>query len=141
MSSPNASPLPILLVEDSPDDVFFFRRAVSKCSVAASAQVAADGEQAIDYLLGRGRFADRGAYPLPVVIFLDLKLPHLNGFELLEWMRRHAECPTIPVVVLSSSNETEDRQRATALGAISFLTKPPTSEQISVLLQNYLPKL
>jgi CheY-like chemotaxis protein len=122
--------LVILLVEDSPDDVFFFQRAVHKSGLAAVTHLASDGVQAMDYLLNNGRFADAAAHPPPDIIFLDLKLPHVNGFEVLEWMRRHAECPRPPVVVLTSSSQPEDQQRAEALGATLFLTKPPGPEQL-----------
>ena len=128
-------PIIILLVEDSPDDVFFFRRAVHKSGLSAMMHVAVDGVEAMDYLLHQGRFADAAAHPRPDIMFLDLKLPHVNGFELLEWMRRHAECPSPPVVVLTSSNQPEDQQRAEALGAALFLTKPPAPDQLRQALQ------
>ena len=130
-------PVIILLVEDSPDDVFFFRRAVSKSGISSVTHVALDGLEAMDYLLHKGRFADAAAYPPPDIMFLDLKLPHVNGFEVLEWMRCHAECPTTPVVVLTSSNQPEDQQRAESLGAALFLTKPPSHEQLRQALQKF----
>ena len=125
----------ILLVEDSPDDVFFFRRAVHKSGLSAMMHVAVDGVEAMDYLLNKGRFADAAAHPPPDIMFLDLKLPHVNGFELLEWIRRHAECPQPPVVVLSSSSQPEDQERAETLGAALFLTKPPAPEQLREAVQ------
>jgi CheY-like chemotaxis protein len=128
-------PITILLVEDSSDDVFFFRRAVHKSGLSAVTHVAADGVEAMDYLLHRGRFADAAAYPPPDIMFLDLKLPHVNGFEVLEWMRRNAECPRTPVVVLTSSSQPEDQERAEALGAALFLTKPPAPEQLREALE------
>jgi CheY-like chemotaxis protein len=128
-------PIIILLVEDSPDDVFFFRRAIHKSGLATLTHVAADGVEAMDYLLNKGRFAERAAYPPPDIMFLDLKLPHVNGFELLEWMRRHAECPRTFVVILTSSSQPEDQERAEALGASLFLTKPPAPEQLRQALQ------
>jgi CheY-like chemotaxis protein len=136
MTSP-AQSITILLVEDSPDDVFFFRRAVHKTGLTALTHLAADGVEATDYLLNKGRFADATAFPPPDIMFLDLKLPHMNGFEVLEWMRRHAECPRTPVVVLTSSSQAEDQERAEALGAALFLTKPPSSDQLRQALQKY----
>jgi len=130
-------PIIILLVEDSHDDVFFFHRAVHKTGLPALTFVAADGVEAIDYLGHQGRFADAAAYPGPDILFLDLKLPHCNGFEVLEWMRRHAEFPRPPVVVLTSSSQPEDQARAEALGATLFLTKPPAPEQLRQALQKY----
>jgi CheY-like chemotaxis protein len=135
--TPSDQRMTILLVEDSPDDVFFFQRAVQKSGVAALTHVAVDGVEAMDYLLNSGRFADAAAYPAPDIMFLDLKLPNVNGFEVLEWMRRHAECPRTPVVVLTSSNQPEDQERAEALGAALFLTKPPFPELLRELLQKY----
>jgi|SRR5580658_7319386 CheY-like chemotaxis protein len=128
-------PIVILLVEDSSDDVFFFRRAVQKSGLCAVTQVAVDGVEAMDYLLNKGRFADAAAYRPPDIMFLDLKLPHVNGFELLEWMKLHAECSRTPVVVLTTSNQPEDRERSEALGAVLFLTKPLSPEQLAEALQ------
>jgi CheY-like chemotaxis protein len=134
MTLPN-QPIVILLVEDSPDDVFFFRRAVNKVGLPAQTHVATDGVEAMDYLLNKGRFTDAAAFPPPDIMFLDLKLPHVNGFEVLEWMRQHAECPRTPVVVLTSSSQAEDQERAEALGASLFMTKPPAPEQLRQALQ------
>jgi CheY-like chemotaxis protein len=134
---PSEKPIHILLVEDSPDDVFFFLRAVNKSGISAVTHLAVDGVEAMDYLLNKGRFADAASYPPPDIMFLDLKLPHINGFEVLEWMRRHAECPPAPVVVLTSSNQPEDQQRAESLGASMFLTKPPAPEQLRQALQKF----
>jgi CheY-like chemotaxis protein len=136
MISPE-QPIIILLVEDSPDDVFFFQRAVNKSGISAVTHVAVDGVEAMDYLLNKGRFTDAAAHPAPDIIFLDLKLPNVNGFEVLEWMRRHAECPRTPVVVLTSSNQPADQERAQSLGAALFLTKPPFPEPLRDLLQKY----
>jgi CheY-like chemotaxis protein len=130
----------VLLVEDSPDDVFFFRRAIQKSGITAQAHVAVDGVEAMDYLLNKGAFADAASHPTPDIIFLDLKLPHVNGFEMLEWMRRHAECPQPPVVVLTSSNQPEDQERAQALGAALFLTKPPTPDQLREAIEKFLKR-
>ncbi len=138
----SARPIIILLVEDSPDDVFFFGRAIRKTGLAAVTHLAADGLEAMDYLLNRGRFSDAAAFPAADIIFLDLKLPHCNGFELLDWMRRQAELPPTPVVVLTSSSQAEDQEQAEALGASLFLTKPATPEQLLDALRKFpLPRL
>lgn len=137
MSSSEKS-IVILLVEDSSDDVFFFRRAVVKAGISAALHVAVDGLEAMDYLLNKGRFSNASAHPAPDIVFLDLKLPHVNGFELLEWMRRHAECPRAQVVVLTSSSQEEDRQRAEVLGAALFMTKPPLPEQLRDALLKFV---
>jgi len=125
-----SSALKILLVEDSPDDVFFFRRAVNKAGIVADTQVVVDGLEAIHYLTNEGQFADANTYGPPRVMFLDLKLPHVNGFEVLEWVRDHPQQKVPPIIVLTSSDEPEDRDRAGKLGATLFLTKPPAVEQL-----------
>src|SRR6267142_4902399 len=76
----------ILLVEDNEDDVFLMQRAMSKANLRPPLHVAVNGQDAIDYLVGTGAYADRAAYPLPHCIFLDLKLPFVDGFEVLEWL-------------------------------------------------------
>lgn len=114
----------ILLVEDNPDDVLLARRAVKKAALAVALQVVEDGDDAVAYLGGDGRFGDRGRHPLPALVLLDLKLPKRSGLEVLRWLRSRPELDTIPVVVLTSSSEDEDIQKAYALGANSYLQKP-----------------
>ena len=128
--------LRILLVEDSPDDVFFFRRTVNKAGIIAETHIARDGVEAINYLTNQEQFADAEKFGRPDVMFLDLKLPHVNGFEVLEWVRDHPEQKVPPIVVLTSSDEPEDRVRATQLGATLFLTKPPSVDQLLDALRN-----
>lgn len=129
----------ILLVEDNEDDVFFMRRALRTSGVTASLCVATDGQQAIDYLAGSGRFGDRAAHPLPNLVFLDLKLPFKNGFEVLDWIRQQASLHHIPVVMLTSSNEDRDRTRSVALGAACYLIKPPSPAMLSEVLASISP--
>ena len=134
------SPATILLVEDNEDDVFLFRRTFKKAQLTNPLHVMTDGQQAIDYLSGAGLYQDRGAYPLPSIIFLDLKLPYLNGFEILSWIQSRSEFKSIVVVVLTSSPEEKDYQRASYLGARSYLVKPPKPEMLHELaksLQSY----
>lgn len=114
----------ILLVEDNPDDVLLARRAVKKAALPISVQVADDGDEAVAYLDGSGRFGQRDRHPLPDLVLLDLKLPRRSGLEVLRWVRSQPELDTTPVVVLTSSSEDEDVQQAYALGANSYLQKP-----------------
>jgi CheY-like chemotaxis protein len=114
----------ILLVEDNPDDVLLARRALRKAALPASMQVVADGDEAVAYLDGSGPFGDRTRHPLPALVLLDLKLPKRPGLEVLRWVRDQMELDTTPVVVLTSSSEDEDIQKAYALGANSYLQKP-----------------
>jgi len=122
--------LTILLVEDSADDAFFFRRALNKTGLKAALHVAGDGEDAIDYLTNRGRFGDAARYLPPDVVFIDLKMPQMNGFELFEWIRaQFAETP-FRALALTSSDEPQDRKRALDLGADGYFLKPITPDQI-----------
>ncbi|HID74249.1 MAG TPA: response regulator [Thermoplasmata archaeon] len=120
----NAENYTILLVEDDPNDVLLIKRAFRKADLANPIQVVEDGERALDYLAGKGEFADRERYPHPVLVLLDLKLPKSSGFEVLAWIRRHPGMKRLPVIVLTSSQEISDINRAYELGANSYLVKP-----------------
>ena len=113
----------ILQVEDDPNDVFFLQHAMKKAEVANPVQVASDGQQAIDYLKGAGKFADREKFPVPCLVLLDLKLPYVMGLEVLRWIREQTGT-AFPVVMLSASAEAADIATAYRLGANAFLTKP-----------------
>jgi CheY-like chemotaxis protein len=127
----------ILLVEDNEDDVFLMKRALQGARVMNALYVVEDGQEALDYLGGAGRFADRDSYPLPVVVFLDLKLPYLSGHDVLAWIRRRKELESLVVIVLTSSNEASDLSRCYALGANSYLVKPPTPDQLEDLARAF----
>jgi CheY-like chemotaxis protein len=115
---------PILLVEDSPDDALLIQRAFRKANLANSVQLVRDGEEAVAYLKGDPPFSDRSQFPLPVLMLLDLKLPRRSGLEVLEWVRQDSTLKRLPVVVLTSSRESVDVNRAYDLGVNSYLTKP-----------------
>ena len=120
----------ILLVEDDRDDVFIFTRALESAQVPHPLCVVTNGQEAVDYLTHKGKYSDQEKYPLPFVIFLDLKLPYLDGFEVLSWIRQQPSLQSIVVVVLTGSDETRDHQKAYTLGARSYLVKPPQAEDI-----------
>lgn len=126
----------ILLVEDSNDDVFIMQRALKQAAISYPVQVLTDGQQARAYLDGQGEYSDRQRFPLPFLLFLDLKLPYLNGFEILSWMREQPELHYILVVVLTGSAEPKDQDRAQALGARSYLVKPPTPQILTDLFRS-----
>jgi CheY-like chemotaxis protein len=119
----------VLLVEDNPDDVFLMRRVFKKARIQARLLVVTDGKQAVSYLEGTGEYVDRVRYPLPDLIFLDLKLPFLHGFVVLAWIRKQAALNDVHVIILTSSMEDQDREKAAALGA-PYLVKPPTSQML-----------
>jgi CheY-like chemotaxis protein len=125
----------ILLVEDDADDVLLIKRAFLKAKIANPIQVVSDGDEAVAYLSGAGRYCDRGHFPLPVLILLDLKLPRRSGFEVLEWLRSQPELKRTPVVILTSSKETVDINRAYEIGVNSYLLKPVTFEALQEIVQ------
>ncbi|HKY21460.1 MAG TPA: response regulator [Vicinamibacterales bacterium] len=114
----------ILLVEDNPDDVDLTLRAFDKSNIANEIVVARDGQEALDYLFAAGEFAGRDVHVTPAVVLLDLKLPKVDGLEVLKRMRADARTHWIPVVILTTSNEESDVLRSYDLGANSFVRKP-----------------
>lgn len=125
----------ILLVEDDRNDIMLIQRAFTKAGIANPLMVVGDGTDAIAYLRGEGAYADRTRYPIPILVLLDLKLPKKNGFEVLEWMKNDAELRKIPVVVLTSSSEHPDINRAYALGANSYLVKPVSFDALHEMVK------
>ncbi len=126
----------ILLVEDDPNDVFLMQRALKRAAITNPLQVATDGQQAIDYLSGTGKFSDRTLHPLPDLIFLDLKLPYKSGFDVLKWIRHQPALTSKDVMILTSSSEQRDVEECNRLGIRSFLVKPPTPAMLSNLLKS-----
>ncbi len=120
----------ILVVEDNEDDVFLMRRALTAASVGNPIFVVDTGAKAVDYLSGVAPFIDRQKYPLPAIVFLDLKLPLISGHEVLVWIRAQRHLEGLVVVVLTSSNEASDVRRCYSLGANSYLVKPLTAQQL-----------
>ena len=118
------NPKVILLVEDDPNDETLTRRALKKSNILNEVVVAHDGVQALDYLFGEGAHAGRDVSELPSVVLLDLKLPKLDGLEVLRRIRADARTTLLPVVLLTSSNEDKDRLEGYRSGANSFVCKP-----------------
>lgn len=114
----------ILLVEDNPDDILLTQRAITKANLSVSLQIVKDGDEAVAYLAGTSQFADRMAHPMPALVLLDLKLPKRSGHEVLSWIRVQPGFAAMPVIVLTSSVEDEDIQKAYQGGANSYLQKP-----------------
>ena len=120
---------PILLVEDNPDDETLTIRALKKHNIKNEIIVAHDGVEAIDYLFGTGPFAGRDLPRLPEIVLLDLKLPKLDGLDVLRKLRSDERTKLLPVIILTSSNEDHDRLRSYGLGANSFVRKPVVFDQ------------
>ncbi len=115
---------PILLVEDNLDDEALTLRALKKNNIRNEVVVAHDGVEALEYLFGTGTFAGRDLADMPQVILLDLKLPKIDGLEVLRRLRANEQTRLLPVVILTSSNEDQDRINSYALGANSYVRKP-----------------
>jgi CheY-like chemotaxis protein len=126
---------PILLVEDGEDDIELIQGCFRRAEITAETVVVRDGREALDYLFGKRAFAARDLSVNPAVIFLDLKLPKLNGFEVLSEIRRHHSTRCVPVVVLSSSSEIEDIKRAYEEGANSYVRKQASFKKFSESVQ------
>jgi CheY-like chemotaxis protein len=114
----------ILLAEDREDDVLLIRSSLISAGIPYPVHAVKDGEEAIAYLKGEGRYSNRDEYPLPDLLLLDLKMPRIDGFEVLEWIREQPSLRRLRVVVLTSSEQIRDVNRAYELGANSFLVKP-----------------
>ncbi|MBA2934222.1 response regulator [Sphingomonas sp. CGMCC 1.13654] len=119
---------PILLVEDSPKDVELTLAALEQCQLANAVIVVRDGAEALDYLFSRGSFANRETAD-PAVVLLDLKLPKVDGLEVLEQIKKDAHLKGTPVVMLTSSREERDLVRSYSLGVNAFVVKPVAFDQ------------
>ena len=130
----NAKPFTVLLVEDDLNDIFLVKRAFKKAEIQNPLQVVTDGLEAINYLRGEGKYADRQAHPLPKLVVMDIKMPRRTGFEVLEWLKHH-ESPLrrVPVVIVSSSEDPTDINRAYELGANAYMVKPMDYQAIEHL--------
>lgn len=126
----------ILVAEDDEDDAYFIERAFRKTGAALKLHIVSSGDEVIEYLEGQGEYGDREAYPEPVLVLLDLKMPGRNGFEVLEWKRSKPDL-RMPFVVLSSSAEERDMGRARELGISSYLIKPPTESLLMSCFKQY----
>jgi len=123
----------ILLVEDDQDDIFAFKWALKKAGAPNPVHIVEDGRAALSYLTGAVADQDR---PLPVLVFLDLKLPFHGGMEILSRMKADPELATVPVVILSGSDEARDHNQAESLGAFDYIVKPPSPDQLTQVIRS-----
>ena len=124
----------LLLVEDSEDDRFFMRQAFRKSNFSWAIQEVFDGDEAIAYLSGDGPYSDRKQFPLPLIILLDLNLPKKSGFDVLKWARSQEAFKSVQIIVLTASTRPGDVKRAYSLGANSFLVKPATMDELTLMI-------
>jgi len=122
---------PILVVEDNENDVLLIRRTLERSGIPNPRHFVKSGEEAINYLVGVGPYANREGFPFPELVLLDLKLVQMDGFEVLKWVRAHPHFKDLRVVVLTSSSNIRDVNKAYQLGANSFLVKPLELENIA----------
>ena len=126
---------PILLVEDNADDADLIKLALIRAGIHSPIEWLDNGEAALAYLEGTGAFADRETYPLPCLLLLDLKLTRTSGFNVLKWQKQHPELRKVPTVVLTSSMDPVDIDKAYELGAESYLVKPKNFDELVELLR------
>jgi CheY-like chemotaxis protein len=128
------APLKILLAEDNSDDVFLMEQVFKKTGVAGQLHSVSDGLEALAYLKGEPGFNDRARHPFPDVLLLDLNMPRMNGFEVLEWVRRDSRCSRLMVHVLTASTRDVDIQRAYDLRANSYVVKPSRLDELAAFV-------
>jgi CheY-like chemotaxis protein len=114
----------ILLVEDRPDEVELMKQALHQAGIPNPLRVLSDGAEAIAYIEGRDRYSDRAAWPLPRVLLLDLKLPKRSGLEVVACAKKDPRMRRVPAIIITSSREASDMEKAYAAGANSYLVKP-----------------
>ena len=127
----------ILIVEDDAGDAYFLEKAFERVLANCALHRVSDGEEAQAYLSGTGTFSDRKLYPLPSVILLDLKMPRMDGFEFLAWMRLQPELKIIPTVVYSASEKPADVRKAYEMGANSFLHKRLSMNAVQETMRSF----
>ena len=123
----------VLYAEDDENDAFLIQRAWKQAGVPVPLVVVEDGMAAIDYLGGKGVYADRETHPLPCLVLVDLNMPGVSGIEVVKWVRSRPETFALPVVLLTSSNQDADVHRAYAQGANGYLVKPSKLEDMVVM--------
>ncbi len=127
----------VLIADDDSNDVFFLRRAFEKAGLSHPVLDVPDGERAINYLSGTEAYADRSQFPLPSLLILDLKMPKISGFEVLEWLSKQKDLQAaLKVVVLSSSGLQSDIQKAKTLGAHDYRVKPADIDDMITLVKD-----
>ena len=114
----------ILLIEDNPGDAKLSKIALQKAEINNNVMWVKDGEEAFEFLLAKGRYSDRSNSPLPKIILMDLKLPKVNGFEVFTEIRNHSATNKIPVIMVTSSDEDTDMEKAKELGIDRYIVKP-----------------
>ena len=124
----------VVIAEDGEDDIALVERALESIACEHTIKVVRDGQEAIDYLRGSGKYEDREAFPFPDVMLLDLKMPRVSGLEVLHWLNSHPECSVLPTIVFSASARDADIKRAYDLGASAYFVKPIGFDELKEIL-------
>jgi CheY-like chemotaxis protein len=127
--------LPILLAEDDENDVIILERALRQAGFTNPFHVCRDGTEVVAYLCREGKYADRARFPFPRILITDLKMPRMNGLQVLKWLHEHSECNLIPKIVLTASKQSSDIQEAYKLGVNSYLVKPESYHRLTEMLK------
>ncbi len=125
----------VLIAEDDENDALLLKRAIKRVNPAATFYLVSDGNEAMLYLKGDGKYGERDKFPFPRVLITDLKMPRMDGFELLHWLHDHPDCNVIPKIVLSASNIERDVIRAYQLGANIFFKKPASFDDLIAMIE------
>jgi CheY-like chemotaxis protein len=126
--------VPILLAEDDRNDIFLMRQAFAQAAIPNPLIVVRNGREAVEYLAGKGAYAEREKYPVPGLMLLDLKMPWMDGFDVLSWLRRQPRYRGLPVVVLTSSKLQSDIDQSRVLGVYDYRVKPSDFAELVNLL-------
>lgn len=126
---------PILAAEDEESDRMILTLAFKRAQLQPPLVIVPDGEEVVNYLTGKERYADRNAFPLPALVVLDLKMPRMDGFDVLEWLAKQSDYKDLPAVVLSSSSSNADMQKARELGAKDYFVKPHSFDELIKILR------
>jgi two-component system, response regulator len=126
----------VVIAEDNEDDITLLENALAEVACENTIRIVRDGQELLDYLRGEGKYADRRAFPFPNVLLLDIKMPRVNGLEVLRWLSSHPECSVMPTVVFSASNLEDDVAQAYELGANAYFVKPMTFQSLKDTLRS-----
>lgn len=127
-------PEQILLAKDNEDYILLFKRALQSARIDAGLQIVRDGQEAVDYLTGAAPYTDRTKHPFPKLLLLDLKMPRMDGFQVLSAVRQRLGFTRLPVIVLTHSDNPADVRRAYELGATSYFRKPDSLEGLDEMI-------
>jgi len=130
-----------LLVEDNLNDLFLVERAIRKAKLPIQLFIVRNGEEAVRYLRGDGVFADRDRYPFPMLVLSNLKMPKMNGLELLAWIRQQPQWQTLPIVIMSTSEDPGSIQQFNSQNDCSYVIKPVSQDDLIRLLEDAIARL